>query len=936
MKPMESVSQSGPAQISNRILVGWCYTHIRQYRNALKEISTIDYESPDVTDRQYYLILHLLCRSYYHMGQYQKVLMYEKQIRNRCRHGITEEVMNALFPVCCAQLRLGKYQDGIATCKQIISLAQMFNNEFTANRAHHNLAIFCVNLGDFRSAEKCVRTALADREAVEDSGHAVSLLTRGIIQYWVGKLYESIISTKEAMQLAGQHSEQDIISNSHLALGRTYIYLDDRKAARRHITRGLARARELGSPRIEAIGYEFLGDLERRDGNSDEAGNLYRRAMKIALRIAPEGDLVVAIGRRVAEWHMDRGELKESGKALEGAMDHAKRIRDRREEGILYRVRARLILASRGRYQSAGSALDKSVSILHEIGTRYEEFLSLFERGKLRMTAPRKSRKERRRGIEDFRTASDILEELGLKRKHGKFLIEAVRMSGGVVSPHEGLLFLSRAEILLKSFRDQDVFERVAELRAALEDEIARLALEEERPFVLGNDTGKSLDSMIADLRRWFNAGRAFLRLEETPGSPRTIGCPDEMASEMMERLLFQSNRNLIVSAGDLSGERSVCHGPFMAMRIGGERSCVLYLDRGLGEEPFTEREAGEFAACAERVIRKVPSLRCTDEDRSFPTVIADSRAMQNVIDQIVSVRNSKATVLIEGETGTGKGVIARLLHEMGDRARKGHFVQIHCAEFPEGLLESELFGHVRGAFTGAVSDKKGLFEMANGGTFFLDEIGDLSFAVQLRLLRVIEEGRLKRVGETVDRKIDVRIVAATHRDLVKEVDSGRFRKDLFYRLHVVRVRIPPLRERREDIPPLVRHFVSRYAGEEGKSVSGVDTEAMKGFTRYSWPGNVRELQNEIRRNIAFLPSGEKIRMRDLSPILSVNVSRRMSGAAAKDGLQNEIASLEETRIHEAILESGGELRESAGILGISPQLLRYKLKKYKIQIPKK
>jgi transcriptional regulator with PAS, ATPase and Fis domain len=500
------------------------------------------------------------------------------------------------------------------------------------------------------------------------------------------------------------------------------------------------------------------------------------------------------------------------------------------------------------------------------------------------------------------------------------------------LTPYEGLSLLREAEELLRPQRPEAILREIAELRVSFENETARIAIEKEGPFLLGETEGHSLEPAVRLLARRLGAKRAFLHLPRAPEGSRWIGCEELEAAEVLARLRFPDDRDLVVSAGDLSKEGSACHGPYLALRFGEEAPAVVYLERRIGAEPFHEKEAGEFAACAERLLRKIPSTRPDQSGSTYPTIIAGSRAMQDVVDRIVSVRNSTATVLIEGETGTGKGLLARLLHELSDRARAGRFVHLHCAELPESLLESELFGHVRGSFTGAVADKEGLFEIARGGTLFLDEVGDLSPAVQIRLLRVIEEGRLKRVGEASDRETDVRVLAATHRNLEREIARGRFRADLFYRLHVIRISVPPLRERAGDIPLLAAHFVSRYAREEAKDVPSVEPGAMRLLARHPWPGNVRELQNEIRRIVALIPSGTPIRETDLSPGI-------VSGAAPRPAmsdtrLAHEVADFEEYRIREAFSEAGGNTRRTADLLGISPQLLRYKIKKYGIAIP--
>src|SRR5215468_10268435 len=236
--------------------------------------------------------------------------------------------------------------------------------------------------------------------------------------------------------------------------------------------------------------------------------------------------------------------------------------------------------------------------------------------------------------------------------------------------------------------------------------------------------------------------------------------------------------------------------------------------------------------------------------------LIGTSRAMQRVVDLIAQVAATKANVLISGESGTGKEIAAREIHDGSDR-RESPFVAVNCGAIPENLLESELFGHVKGAFTGAVQSKPGLFETAGQGTVFLDEIGELSLPLQVKLLRVIQERTFRRVGGTGDLRFDARLVAATNRRLGDEVAAGRFREDLYYRLNVIEVELPPLRERREDVPLLVAHFVEKYGSELGREVQRVSDAALEKLVAYDYPGNVRELENVIERAVALSRGGE-------------------------------------------------------------------------------
>ncbi|HBZ69748.1 MAG TPA: Fis family transcriptional regulator [Deltaproteobacteria bacterium] len=316
--------------------------------------------------------------------------------------------------------------------------------------------------------------------------------------------------------------------------------------------------------------------------------------------------------------------------------------------------------------------------------------------------------------------------------------------------------------------------------------------------------------------------------------------------------------------------------------------------------------------------------------------LIGSSPVMQRVYELIGQVAETKANVLISGESGTGKELVARAIHAASDR-RDRPFVALNCGAIPENLLESELFGHVKGAFTGAVQNKEGLFETADTGTLFLDEVGELPPSVQVKLLRAIQEKAIRRVGGTSDRKIDVRILAATNRRLEDEVAAGRFREDLYYRLNVIQIALPPLRERPEDVPLLVQHFVDKYAGELGKEIGGASEEAMGRLLEHSYPGNVRELENVIERAVA-LSRGGTIEVDALPPNLlqpAVDGAVR-SSVLPPDGanLDNLVNDYERGLLLEALERVGGVKKRAAKLLGVSFRSFRYRLQKLGLDEP--
>jgi two-component system response regulator PilR (NtrC family) len=317
--------------------------------------------------------------------------------------------------------------------------------------------------------------------------------------------------------------------------------------------------------------------------------------------------------------------------------------------------------------------------------------------------------------------------------------------------------------------------------------------------------------------------------------------------------------------------------------------------------------------------------LRSQERDRS---IIGTSPVMQRVFDLIHQVADTKATVLVTGESGTGKEMVARAIHQSGERRDKP-IVVVNCAAIPENLLESELFGHVKGAFTGAVQAKTGLFEVADHGTLFLDEVGELPASLQVKLLRVIQEKTFRRVGGTSDQQADVRIVAATNRRLEEEVQAGRFREDLYYRLNVIELRLPPLRERPEDIALLVDHFVTKCSRELGKHVSGCSEEVMRKLTTYPFPGNVRELENVIERAVA-LARGETIEVEGLPPALLDPTPTSRSARIPAEGvnLDELMEDYERGLMLEALARVGGVKKRAAQLLGISFRSFRYRCEK--------
>jgi len=352
--------------------------------------------------------------------------------------------------------------------------------------------------------------------------------------------------------------------------------------------------------------------------------------------------------------------------------------------------------------------------------------------------------------------------------------------------------------------------------------------------------------------------------------------------------------------------------------------------------KPFSH---DEFRLRVEKILQRLEQeekiVRLTEENVylreeiegqfNFGEIIGESPRMQELYRTITKVAKTDSSVIIYGESGTGKELVARAIHKASSRA-ENPFIRVNCGALAEGVLESELFGHEKGAFTGALRRKKGRFELADTGTIFLDEIGDLPPATQVKLLRVLQEREFERVGGEETITVDVRVIAATNRDLKKLVDSGTFREDLYYRLHIIPIYLPPLRQRREDIPILAKHFLTQLSKKIGRPELTISQEAMDALCTYTWPGNVRELENVLERS-AVLADGPEIRSEDLP--LTVHENADFTDMGDNFDLNEILARVEKEAIQRAMKRAGGIKAEAARLLGLKTSALYYKLEKY-------
>ncbi len=450
--------------------------------------------------------------------------------------------------------------------------------------------------------------------------------------------------------------------------------------------------------------------------------------------------------------------------------------------------------------------------------------------------------------------------------------------------------------------------------------------------LVIDDDPGqrKSLAMILKDAGYQVttaNSGEDGLRIAAT-------GAPDMILTDV--RMPGMTGMEFLSEYTDKGGDALV-----MVMTAYGSQDLAIqamkngaydYLPKPFGAEEviLTVKKAEE----RERLRKEIGRLRAeVRTERRFGEIIARAPAMVRALEVATKVAPYPSSVLITGPSGTGKELVARLIHAESDRSEVP-FVPVNCGAIPETLLESEFFGYVKGAFSGADRDKAGLFEAADGGTLFLDEVGELPASLQVKLLRALQEGEIRRVGGTGNRNVNVRVISATNRNLSEAVEEGDFREDLYYRLAVVPIYLPPLRERPEEIPDLAHHFIAQHSERLGIPVEAIEPEAMEALLKYSWPGNIRELENLLEQAIV-LAEGTTLRLSDL-PERIRHPDPNAPAVAAQIGddlsVKRHTASLERRLIQLALEKTGGNRTHAAELLELSPRALRYKIRDYELE----
>ena len=876
--------------------------------------------------------------------------------------------------------RLGRNAEAIDWLQNAAATFRRIDDADGLVSALNNLGLVYKNLREWREATRFLEQALQlDERAglyARMRGHNQNL---GLIRYRLGQWDLAEENFRQSLKISREMGIAQGEAAAMLALGMLARRRRQLERAEEHYVRAQELAEQAGAQREVLLAREFLGELAIDRGDPAQALALLGGALEDARRLAPQGDLSTEIEIRYGLALLEAGRMDEAQPHIARGMALAEQLGDRIEHSIAERVLGRLE-ALRGNPAGLEAHIRAAAGCFDALGETYELGVTLAAWGEslLLMSSSARLRVALEPVGEAARRAAALFRQLGVLALAAEPLLTLARLEAEREHYDQALALLEEAERWIAGAGSPEADERAAALRRELERQYVAVSLSTCNEFRALEDANRlfrdtsDMDGLLAQALRLAveNAGgdRGFVAFSS--GGARL----DVVAQHAFGR---DRARRVLRVLEEAAGGRLAEGGPLFSSRVTadprfgravadslenvGSLVCVpltfpsqsvglVYVDR-LNDSllgPFRQRELNLLAVLASSAavaIVEAQRSKLIDENRVLrdklkpapgsERVITQSREMVNILSLLTKVSDSSATVLFMGETGTGKGLLAQVVHDQSAR-RDRPFVQVNCAALPEQLLETELFGHVHGAFTGATRDKRGLFEEADGGTIFLDEIEKVPEAVQAKLLHVLDRSEIRPVGATRSRKVDARVICATGCDLRERIRTGRFLEDLYYRLNDITVRVPALRERPDDIAVLAQHFLAFYAREMDKQIQGLAPEVMRVFLTHEWRGNVRELEKTIKRMVVLAESGDVLGPELLPPELRELAGRatEASGANGRNGrtLRTSVSQLERRMIADALDRNRWNKARAARELGLSYPTLLTKIRTLEIE----
>ncbi|MEW6411624.1 MAG: sigma 54-interacting transcriptional regulator [Candidatus Zixiibacteriota bacterium] len=969
-------SSSPKLSIDNRLLAAEELIRQRNYREVVRDLRALT--ESDFQDRDHELGLFLALRA--------DTRRYEGSYRLALEDGLRAAKLLAHFPF---NERYGRVQ--LVLSGAYAGVGDMKNAEL---RGRDALAFFRrgndiagqADALNFLARVAYIRCNYVDAVGfLEDAAKLVgeSAEQTAVLNANIGRLRTHTYHWDQAEQELSQalayfteHGNEIAAAGLHLTLG--YLQLRRRRfiLAQRWFDQALEIISRLELKREKVIYLEYAGELSLEKGDNFKAKSILSSAYEKGLLLAPESSLVSQSARLLAEVELALDNVDEAMKYGQKALEISLKVGEKAEVGLSHRVIAESF-AAKGDMEEAVEHINQAVEILEEVNDPLVTARTLLVQADIK-TKARPGKVEKIRSI--FDKARRLFRELGLD-----YWIAETDFRAGVFACQSGDLSsgfsqLSRAEKAFAALNEKTKVKSLNKFLKSLSDQAVALSLSQDNEFqIFGNLISSSelssikasrIEEILEVLLKRTGGDRAIVYSPDFDTSPVEATLPlsshqmkkfqegfESLLGEEISRskptLILDCRRDPFINdlvAGSVDNVASVVVVPF---RMSDNSPSYLYVDklsRDNGLNPFGQSELNFAVGFSNLIAFKWAEIQKNKlmednlrlksqlrEKAAFPNIITRNSEMLELLNQVQQVVNSNISISIEGETGCGKDLLVRAIHYNSERADR-RFISVNCAALPETLLESELFGYKRGAFTGADRDKAGLFEEADGGTFFLDEIGDMPLNIQAKVLRVLEAKELVRLGETTPRQVDVRIVSATNKDLKELMSQGLFRQDLYYRLSALTFRLPSLRERRDDIPLLIDHFL----GDSGKKIS---PDLLKLMFEYDWPGNIRELENEVKKLVLLAGNSGVITPEFLSgKVLSSGRAIRTEKAREVEksddivfdsnySLYDYLAYHEKRFIIKALREKRGVKKHAAELLNIPESTLRLKIKQYNIDL---
>jgi len=836
--------------------------------------------------------------------------------------------------------------------------------------AYNNLGVLAKRMGDLNGALDHLENALEiDRRLGRSAAIADRLSNRGIILYKLSRWAESEESLNEARDIYSRIGATRGLVAASTTLGNVCRERREWGRARSLFDEALRVSQERGYLRAEALSLEFIGHLEMDQDRNEDALATLNRALGCAYRLSSNSDVVGEVLRRRADVLFRLGRLEEAERDCSQAIKLTRDIGDKLEEGASLRVLASVCYA-KGESTAAEVLITRAEEMLRRIGESMELARAAMAEGVGLRDSAAPGQLPLDRIEARFSAAEAIFTRVGAGGWVARSQLERGKALQRGGQPDRARTWLERARLKLEVGGDRQGLAEVdailRELDAGLADAAVSLQArystiaEGYRFLETAEPRAEDLHQFAEEIADVLVADRLILFALVEGASPAIATSVDRSGRGIAEATRFVRttltarghSRPLVVSDGrssDGSAPKDIGAVALIPAQVGfrRDRSYMLYADRFVSERstPFTQSDI-EFIGAAARMLgvahsrlgessaweengRLAEELGASPESAGFITKNSD---MLRILASIERLKDSRVPIVISGESGVGKDIIARAIHQ-GGRSKTGKFVALNACAIAQHLQESELFGHVKGAFTDADRDREGLVQVADRGTLFLDEIGEMSPQLQVKLLRFLQNGEYRRVGENITRVSDARVISATNKDLAEEVKEGRFRRDLFYRLCAVVIEIPPLRDRSDDVPLLMEHFLKLYCEREEKSIPGFSREVRELFMKHDWRGNnVRELENDVRRGVALAADGEVIGIDKVRPELRDQYQMGLrSDEALRRSLKDEVEALEKSRILEALGRTSWNKQAASELLGLSRPGLHAKMRKYGI-----